>query len=72
VGLSRVKEEMFIVGDRKFWTENAPENIGKLEKIAIAFPLEDSDSDGSIISNEDDMPAVDHPDEDLYADLTEV
>ena len=73
VGLSRVKEEMFIVGDRKFWAENAPENIGKLDKIAIAFPLEDSDSDGSIIVNEDDMPAVDHPDgEDLYADLTKV
>jgi len=39
LGLSRVKEEMFIVGDRKFWAENAPENIGKLEKIAIGFFL---------------------------------
>ena len=64
---------MFIVGDRKFWAGNAPENTCKLEKTAIAFPLEDSDSDGSSIVNEDNMPAVDHPDgEDLYADLTEV
>jgi superfamily I DNA and/or RNA helicase len=72
VGLSRGKEEMFIVGDRKFWAENAPENIGKLEKIATAFPLEDSGSDENSIVNEDDMPTADHLEcEDLYGDRTE-
>jgi superfamily I DNA and/or RNA helicase len=71
VGMSRVQEEMFLVGDREFWSRHAPQNIGRLEKLAVAFPVETIDSDeSSSATGSEDFKGVDkEPDSEDVAEV---
>jgi superfamily I DNA and/or RNA helicase len=53
VGMSRVREEMFLVGDRAFWKKNAPDNIRRLEELAITFPFDSDSDDESDVARDD-------------------